>query len=106
MMAAVTVKYIGRDDGLFVNEWLERLHALGDEVERRIKGNPGQYRRGSAITLQPTRRDQLVMLRQQCERILTLMPDVVALGGYIPTRAMDTLEILLELVTDNVEAGG
>jgi hypothetical protein len=99
MMAAVTAKYIGRDDGLFVNTWLEELSRLGDEVERRVNGDSWQYRRGSAGTLQPTHEAQLAALRVQCERILSLMPSVVALGGYVPSGAMNTLEVLLEIVT-------
>jgi hypothetical protein len=106
MMAAVTAKYINRDEGILVNMWLRQLHRLGDEVEGRVNDDPKRYESGLTIPLQPTRKDQLALLRQQCERILALMPDVVALGGYIPSEAMNTLEILLGIVKANVEAGG
>jgi hypothetical protein len=99
MMAAVTAKYIRRDDAVFANTWLEELSRLVDEVERRVNGHFWQYRRGSAGTLQPTYEVQLAALRAQCKRMLALMPRVVALGGYVPSAAMNTLEVLLEFVT-------
>jgi hypothetical protein len=98
MMAFVTAKYIGRGRHVFVNSWLQQLAYLGDEVEQRLKGETWHYRSGSHITLQPIRESQLALLRQLCERIQTLMPGVVALGGSVPPRPMETLEQLLSIV--------
>lgn len=105
MMAAVTTKYINRNESILVNMWLRQLHRLGNEVEGRVNDDPRLYDSGATIPLQPTRQDQLATLYQACERMLALMPDVVAIGGYVPSEAMDTLAILLGIVTANVEAG-
>jgi predicted nucleotidyltransferase len=39
MMTAVTTKYIIRQDGVFVSEWLEHLHELIQEIERQLQGD-------------------------------------------------------------------
>lgn len=105
MMAAVTAKYIGRDDGVFVNHWLDELQRLIDEVKRRLENKPWRYHSGSTITLQPTRSDQLAMLRSLCGQMLALAPQVEAIGGCVPSKAKETLEVVFGIVAANVETG-
>src|SRR5262249_16057966 len=49
MMTAVTIKYIVREDLSFVQEWLEHLHGIARDIERRIQRISWQdaYVRGS-----------------------------------------------------------
>jgi len=78
MMTAVTIKYIVREDLVFVQNWLEHLHGMVREMERRIQRIPWQdaYVRGSVSKLQPTRDKQIESLRQLCERMQELKPRV------------------------------
>jgi hypothetical protein len=96
MMAAITAKYINRNESILVNMWLRQLHRIVDEVEDGVTGDPWRY---STIALQPTRESQLVVLGQECERMQALMPRVAKLGGHVPSAAMETMEVLLEIVT-------
>src|SRR5574341_1271036 len=47
MMTAITIKYAIREDGVFVTEWIENLHNLVYEIERRLNREARRYRRGS-----------------------------------------------------------
>jgi hypothetical protein len=97
MMAAITVKYIIRGDGVFVNTWLEELHKLVHEVDRRVAGEVWRYKRGSFSVLESTPQGQVSALRRLSERMAELMPEVVRLGGYVPAEPMVTIEILINL---------
>lgn len=98
MMAAITVKYIYRGDGVFVNTWLEELHKLTNEVERRIAGQAWQYKRGSFTVLSATRGEQIRAIRQLCDRMEKLMPELVQMGGHLPASPRATVDLLIDLV--------
>jgi hypothetical protein len=100
MMAAVTVKYIRRGEGVFVNTWLETLSSLVEEVERQIMAQPWQYQLGSAIKLRLTPREQIAAIRQLCDQMQTLKPDLARLGGTVPESPMTVIEILLGVVEE------
>jgi len=102
MMTAVTVKYIYRGDAVFVNTWLEELTKLVSEVERRIKGQAWQYKRGSHTELKITPEEQITAIRQLCERMENLKQGVASLGGYVPKSPMTTIEALIRVVQEKV----
>ena len=102
MMTAVSIKYIYRGDGVFVNTWLEELTKLVHEVERRIKGQAWQYRRGSSIVVRTTAGEQLDAIRQLCERMGDLKQELARLGGYVPDSPMTTIEILIGMVEERI----
>jgi predicted nucleotidyltransferase len=97
MMAAITVKYIIRGDGVFVNTWLEELHKLVYEVDRCVAGEVWRYKRGSFSVLENTPQGQLSALRRLSEQMAELMPEVVRLGGHVPAAPMATIEILINM---------
>jgi predicted nucleotidyltransferase len=97
MMAAVTAKYIFRQDDVFVNYWLEELHKIVREVERLVGGQAKHHRRVSINSFIPTWEGQVQALYRHCDRMLNLMPKVADLGGYVPANPMPTIEILLNL---------
>src|SRR5690349_22674394 len=97
MMAAITIKYMIRDDGVFVAQWLEELHRINAEIERRIDGRPRQYRRGSLSQLQSTPAQQVKTIHQLCKRMQTLAPRVEQFSGVIPPLPMPEIETLLSL---------
>ena len=97
MMTAVTVKYMLRGDGVFVAQWLEELHRMVEGVERLVAGEAWHYRRGSRSWLEPPREGQEKAIRQLCDQMLGLMPEVTKLGGYVHPSPMPAIEILLNL---------
>jgi Nucleotidyltransferase domain len=103
MMTAVTVKYIYRGDDVFVNTWLEQLTKMVFEVERRIKAQGWQYKRGSYTELSITAEEQITAIRQLCERMENLKQEVAGLGGYVPESPMTTIEILIRIAQEKTE---
>jgi hypothetical protein len=102
MMTAVTVKYIYRGDSVFVNTGLEELAKLVSEVERRIRGQAWQYKRGSYTELKVTPEEQITVIRQLCEQMENLKQEVKRQGGYVPESPMNTIETLVKIVQEKV----
>lgn len=102
MMTAVTIKYIVREDLVFVQNWLEHLHAMVREIERRIERVPWQdiYVRGSVSKLQPTREKQIESLKQLCERMQELKPRIAEFTESEPLMPITEIETLFSL-TEN-----
>jgi hypothetical protein len=95
MMAAITIKYILRDDGVFAAQWIEYLHALIHDVERQINRQPWIYQRGSFSQLQITRKEQIESLQQLCERMEDLRPSVSEfVGSDLPLPAAEIKRLL------------
>jgi hypothetical protein len=97
MMTAVTIKYIIRDDGVFVAQWSENLYSLTREIERLIDGEPWNYSRGSLTQLQGTRKEQIRSLRKLCERMQNLKPKVSQFIEFEPLLPSIEIEILFSL---------
>ena len=98
MMAAVTVKYLIRQDYVSFHKSLDWLHGLVDSVKRLTAGEAPRYRGGSLVGMATTLEEQVEAVRQVCERMLELMPEVKGLGGRVPASPMSAIEILLRLV--------
>jgi len=105
MMTAVTIKYIIRGDLVFVQSWLEVLHKLTREIERRLKGIPWleAYVRGSVSQFQPTREQQIEALRDLVLKMQKLHPTLQKFTGSELSAPMAEVEFLLSL-TDESDA--
>jgi len=99
MMVAITIKYISRGDLVHVQNFIEQLHGLMREIERRIKRVPWQhvYTRGSASQLQPTREKQIESLRQLIKRMQTLKPEITNFTEVELVEPMEEIALLLSL---------
>ncbi len=101
MMTAVTIKYTLRDDGVFVTEWIERLHNLVYDIERRLNREPWKYKHGSRSTLQPTREKQVESLHTLSNRMLELKDRVSEFIGSEPAAPLAEIETLLSLAVNH-----
>jgi hypothetical protein len=101
MMVAVTVKYVHRGDGVFVNTWLKELTGLVHAVERLLAGQVWAYQHGSTTALKITPAEQLEALRQLCAHMQRLMPAVAESGGYVAEAPMTVIEMLMDLAQEN-----
>ena len=106
MMTAITIKYIIRNDGVFVAEWIEHLHGLMQETERRLNRKPWAYTRGSLSKLQPTREKQLESIRDLCSRMLELKARVSEFIGSEPLAPIAEIDRLLLLAHDGTPNSG
>jgi len=94
MMSAVTMKYIIRKDDVFVTYWLENLHGMIQEIERRISREPRKEPRGSISQLQPTGEKQLESIRQLCKRMQKLRPKIAEFTNSEPLMPLTEIETL------------
>ena len=101
MMLAITVKYLYRQDAVFVVTWLEELHKMLRKIKRLVAGEPFQYKSGSLTSLIPDCEDQIEIIYQLAEEMESLMPEIAALGGFVRPSPMPTLEILLNFAKEN-----
>ena len=106
MMTAVTIKYIARNDGVFAAEWIEHLHGLKQEIERRLNRQPWTYTRGSLSKLQPTREKQLESIQELCNQMLELKPKITEFVGSEPLTPIAEIEQLMGFVRDRIPVQG
>ena len=99
MMTAITIKYILRKDGVFASQWIENLHSLVREIERRLHGEPWTYRHRSLSQLQATPEKQLESLKQLCQRMQELRPEVATITGSEPLMPITEIETLFSLAS-------
>jgi len=99
MMTAVTIKYIIRGDLVFVQTWLEVLHTLLREIERRMEGIPWlqAYVRGSVSQFQPTRGQQLAALKELVRKMQALHPTIQKFTDSALAVPVTEIEFLLSL---------
>ena len=102
MMTAVTIKYIVRGDLVFVQSWLEVLHKLMREIERRMEGIPWlqAYVRGSVSQFQPTREQQIESLRALILRMQRLHPTIQKFTDSDLSAPVKEIEYLLSLLDE------
>ena len=100
MMTAITIKYIIREDLVFVQEWLEHLHGMVREIERRMQRISwlDAYVRGSVSQFQPTREKQIESLRQLCSRMQELKQRVAEFVESDPLMPITEIETLFTLI--------
>jgi len=97
MMTAVTIKYIHRDDGVFAAEWIEHLHGLIHEIDRRLNGQAWIYTRGSLSQFQITRENQIESIYELCEKMQKLKPKVSEFIRSEPATPLSEIKTLLSL---------
>ncbi len=98
MMSAVLAKYIARHDMVQVQYLLDMLYRVHHDIERLLAGEAEKYHRRSMLSgLRITREEQIAAVNELGEKMLALMPEIVALGGHIPESPMATITNLLNL---------
>jgi predicted nucleotidyltransferase len=102
MMTAVTIKYIIRGDLVFVQTWLEVLHTLLRDIERRMEGIPWlqAYVRGSVSQFQPTRGQQIAALKELVQKMQALHPTIQKFTDSELAAPMTEIEFLLSLIDE------
>jgi predicted nucleotidyltransferase len=101
MMMAITIKYIIRGDGVFVTQWIENLHGLLQEIERKIDREPWEFKRGPRNQLQTTREKQIDSLRFLCEQMLEMKSRVKDFTGTEPASPSAEIETLLSFADNH-----
>lgn len=104
MMLAITAKYLVRRDQVFVTQWLEELSKILQEVERLIAGNPWQYVRESRTVLEPGISAQKQSMLKVGNKMESLLPRLLSMGGNALPSPMPEIQALLDLVENEYNA--
>ena len=103
LMTTVTLKYLLRRDTIAFYGFISALYWAIQDVKKRIIGESWQYRRVD-YPLVGTMQEQVALVRQFCQEMLALMPEVARLGGSIPEDPMSVIEVWLSMV-ESAEGG-
>ena len=97
MMTAITIKYIVRQDGVFVTHWLEHLHGITRDIERIVNRKPPEYIPRSLTHPQTTHKQQVESIRQLCKQMQELKPRLVEFTEVELSLPSIEIETLLSL---------
>jgi len=68
------------------------------ETRAALRGERTSFTKASRIKLYCTREEQIATLRSLCDEMESLMPQVIALGGYVPASPRTVIEKRLALL--------
>ncbi|HLJ36539.1 MAG TPA: hypothetical protein VKU38_22970 [Ktedonobacteraceae bacterium] len=100
-MTPIAVKYMLREQPVAFHDFLELLHNVLREAERLVAGEPEHYHGGAYATLCTTLEERVNAIRQLCERMLALMPQVAHMGGYVAPSPMSIMTIWLAMADNS-----
>lgn len=103
MMTAITAKYILRKDGVFAAQWIEHLHSIVHDIERKLNGEGWTYQRGSFSQLQITSKNQIESLKHLCQRMQELQPKVTEFTGSSPLMPITEIEVLFSFAQSEIK---
>ncbi len=99
MIAASNIQNLLQGDTVQFHTLLRWLENSIREVRAALQGEQTRFMKASRIQLCCTQEEQVAMLRTLCDEMETLMPDVVDLGGYVPSSPRAVLEMRLLLLS-------
>jgi predicted nucleotidyltransferase len=97
VMTPIAIKYMLRDDPVAFQEFLETLHGLLREAEGLVAGKIVPYQGRAFAKLYLTQELRVTAIRELCERMLQLMPQVERMGGYVYASPMSVVNIWLAM---------
>jgi hypothetical protein len=96
LMMTVTLKYVLRHDTMAFYGTISALYWAIQNVKKHIVGESWHYQRID-YPLVSTMQEQVTLVRQLCQEMLALMPEVVQLGGSVPGDPMSVIEVWLSM---------
>ncbi len=97
---AITAKYLIRQDGVFVTQWLETLNEILQELDGLIAGKTWEYRRCSLSALETTSEGQKQAILKLGERMEKILLELIKIGGQISPSPMSEIKAILALAND------
>jgi hypothetical protein len=99
MIAASNVQNLLTGDLVQFHTLLRWLEDSIREVSAALKGERAAFTKSSGINLCCTQEDQVATLRALCDAMEALAPDIVKLGGFVPTSPRSVIEMRLQLLS-------
>jgi hypothetical protein len=104
LMLAVGIKYMLRGETVALYGFLGSTHYTLQELTRIAAGEPQRFNHGSIETLAVTRQEQIALIRQQCNTMLSLTPELVAMGASAPEDPMSVIEVWLSMAINGMDS--
>ena len=101
LMTTVMLKYMLRRDTVAFYGFISALYWAIQDVKKRIIGESWHYKRVD-YPLASTMQEQVTLVRQFCNEMLALMPEVVLLGVSVPDDPMSVIEVWLSMAEDEM----
>jgi hypothetical protein len=98
MIAASNVQNFLYGDLVQYQTVLRWLEGNIRETRAALRGERTSFTKASRIKLSCTREEQIATLRPPCDEMESLMPQVNALGGYVPASPRTVMEKRLALL--------
>lgn len=98
MIAAETIKSLARGDLASFHIMLDWLHNALGEAQAALHGKSPSYQRETTLLL--THETQVAALRDLCQRVVELMPEITTIGGYVPDSPMTVIETRLKMLEE------
>ena len=99
MIAASNVQNLLTGDLVQFHTLLRWLEDSIREVRAALKGERAVFSKTSRINLCCTQEEQVATLRALCDAMEALAPDIVKLGGFVPTSPRSVIEMRLQLLS-------
>jgi len=99
MIACSNVKNLLESDLIEFHMLLLWLEENIREVQAALRGERASYVSHSHSRIYTIQQDQVAALRQLCDEMEALMPQVIELGGYVPSSPRSMVEMRLALLT-------
>jgi hypothetical protein len=99
MIAASNIQNLLKGDVVQFHTLLRWLENSIREVRAALQGERLGFTKASRIELCCAQEEQVAVLRTLCDEMEALMPDVVDLGGYVPSSPRSVIEMRLLLLS-------
>jgi predicted nucleotidyltransferase len=97
VMTPIAIKYMLRNDPVAFQDVLEPLHGLLREAEGLVAGKIVPYSGRAFAQLYVMQEQRVAAVRELCERMLRLMPEVERMGGYVYPSPMAVVNLWLAM---------
>jgi predicted nucleotidyltransferase len=98
VMSPITIKYMLREEPVAFQDFLEMLHGLLREAEGLVAGKAVPYQGRAFAPLYVTQEQRVAAVRELCERMLRLMPEIERMGDQVYPSPMSIVNIWLAMV--------
>jgi hypothetical protein len=98
MIAATNAQNLLHGDLVQYHTLLRWLEESIRETRAALRGEHTSFTKAARIKLNCTREEQVATLRSLCDEMQSLMPQVIALGGYAPAAPRSVIEERLALL--------
>ncbi len=99
MMLAVACKAMLRGNAVSFHQSLDSVDRSERRARAAIEAKIPEHRSGSLVALALTREEQAAAVRHYAERLQSLAPQALAIGGEFPSKALEVIQQLLDLRT-------